>query len=208
MELIHRVLRASVGGIASSRKQDVCLQARANDDRTCLKIMRNESESASNEARGSQPTATVEYWEFLRRPFRVFWDEPWLWSHRGWSILNNPVFGIERTEKRYVKSDNMCLPSILILWFLLNAVTVWYYTQIWKDEKWMINSKRFEGAGVGLIDAISRIKLRRKSDETSFRLAEIWNWCLPNTRLRYTNLLGSSTQFVCFERKINVFCSL
>ena len=32
VELIHRVLRASVGVIGSSRKQAVCVQARAQDD--------------------------------------------------------------------------------------------------------------------------------------------------------------------------------
>jgi hypothetical protein len=31
--LNHQVLRASVGGIGSSRKQDVCVKARAQDDR-------------------------------------------------------------------------------------------------------------------------------------------------------------------------------
>jgi hypothetical protein len=36
--LNHQVLRASVGGVGSSRKQDVCVKARAQDDRaTCCR---------------------------------------------------------------------------------------------------------------------------------------------------------------------------
>ena len=49
-------------------------------DRTCLRIMCKESERISNVARGSQTTAPIENWKFIRRQFGMFWDDAWLWS--------------------------------------------------------------------------------------------------------------------------------